>query len=378
MVAGLTVMLGSKGDLSWMEDLRSLVPIAGCISPGARVSACPPDSSLRMPPARGLDWVLTLTASSARYEPHDAGLVAAVLSVSRISWRSGHASSINARRLALHLAAAASGPASNSTSGSITSGSSSGGRQGQSVQLSSDMCPAPTTADATGFHQVASESGIAVHLPARPGGNLPGGQAAVMETIVTNEGLNITLSRHTLLLLQRLARQLAADDATTACVEDLGVGSGEQCQRAPLPSLNPCDSSSAQASSQWQCPGPAVNVMAGVVQTAYASSLRPTEHPCEASVFLDGEGRIAVVGTAPWFVADALVIVTVCLLCAGGWYDPGQTDTAHPYIMSPAGSPPEVMESWMDVVSASRRVAHAGANSPASLDQCWQTWILRG
>ena len=114
-------------------------------------------------------------------------------------------------------------------------------------------------------------------------------QQAVRQVAVSNKGLSITLSRHTLLLLQSLVRQLPARSSS-------GGGSSMQDAAASSNAASPgleCSASSLAASTNSASSegrrGAPVNVMQGIVQSAYVSPRRQAEHPLEASVFLDGE-----------------------------------------------------------------------------------------
>ena len=122
----------------------------------------------------------------------------------------------------------------------------------------------------------------------------------MQEVVVTNRGTSITLSRHTLLLLQRLARQMpSSSQAAEGCSGGGGAGAS-----LPVTASFMCGSDGgSSAGTSLACSAgtigevgralPGVNVMEGVVQAAYASSggsLRRhlVERPLEASVFLDG------------------------------------------------------------------------------------------
>ena len=307
LTAGLTVQLDASGQLDWLTDLHSLsagmdssssssMPAgeafaASSASVSARASAAPPP-----PPAAVLDWAVSLASSSVRYEPRDTSLTAAVLTVGTISWQAAQGQqqrAVEARRLALHVAAAGS-----STTGSTSSSSSCSSSPARRL-----AGLAASTADLPGFHQVAAEAGITVQLnEVQQAGQQQPEQAAqrpVQELAVSNKGLSITLSRHTLLLLQSLAQQLPARSSSVG-----GGGSGMQvagsASRATSPGLEHSASSLAATSAgSGGSRGAAMNVMEGVVQSAYASPRRQAEHPLEASVFLDGEHSQAIAAALP-------------------------------------------------------------------------------
>ena len=105
---------------------------------------------------------------------------------------------------------------------------------------------------------------------------------------MTNKGLSITLSRHTLLLLQSLARQLPDRSSSgggsmqSAGATSNAISPGLECSHSSL-------AASAMSAGSEGSRGAPVNVMQGIVQSAYVSPPRQAEHPLEASVFLDGE-----------------------------------------------------------------------------------------
>lgn len=274
---GLTVLLDESAKLAWASDLQQFFaassdagssggPFAG---PGI-VGALPPA------PAPALDWAVCLLSTGVRYEPQDTSLAAAVLTAASITWQARHGelqSAAEARRLALHVAAAAGG-------------------RGSSPERAQRGGVAATAADVAGFHQVAAEQGVCVQLPTvspqqlqqqQQGRQQVVQQPTVREVVITNRGLSITLSRHTLLVLQRLARQLPGRNSSgDSSGGPLGAAVG-CCSPGPEWSVGSCASMGSTSSGQV-----GVNVMQGVVQSAYASPRRPAEHPLEASVFLDG------------------------------------------------------------------------------------------
>ncbi|KAL4447967.1 hypothetical protein ABPG75_005186 [Micractinium tetrahymenae] len=339
--AGATVLLDEAGRLGWAADLHAFLASSGSPAPAAAVpaAAAPLPSPPSPSPSTSLDCALRLLSSSVRYEPADPRLAAAVLTVASLAWRAqqGQPSAVEARRLALHVAAA-------SGSGSRASGSLGKAAQQQGAQVS--------LADVAGFHQVAAEAEIRVRLPGSPAAGAPAaaeaagqdqGQAPpaagwsqqqeqqqqqqqqqqVREVVVTNRGLTITLSRHTLLLLQRLVRQLPSQGSR--CGSGSGssdVNSTRAWGREPGAAASSCPEWSVSSaagmgsagSGRSGQPGASVDVMRGVVPAAYASPARSAEHPLEASVFLDG-----------------------------GWYDPHTAEGQSRYSMSPAGSPPAMV-----------------------------------
>lgn len=256
------------------------------------------DCALPPPPTPILDWAVCLLSAAVRYEPQDTDKAAAVLTAAAITWRRPGGvrpgSSIEARKLALHVA----GPAASGGSRRSSSSGSSGRRSAAGLQQG----PAwgESAAGVAGFHQVAAEAGISVQLPPpqQQSGHRgdaqwqrqdaqqqqqPAAQQAVQEIVVTNRGLTVTLSRHTLLLLRKLARQLPSSGSSKAAAPSSMSGSGLFLPDAIAGSLS--DSTGGDASPM------AVSVMHGVVQSAYARPQRPPEHPLEASVFLDGERK---------------------------------------------------------------------------------------
>lgn len=281
------MLLDESGQVDWVADLQATfsAPAAtngsGLAANGAAL-ADPTATSLPPQPAPALEWGLCLAASSVRYEPKDTHATAAVLTIASISCQSGEGQqqgSIEARRLALHIGAAGGGS---------ISASASPARGRSSFQGSSP-------AELPGFHQVASETGITMQLPTQQQQaaeqQLAGEQQAMQETAVTNRGLSITLSRHTLLLLQGLVQQLPSSRSSHA---GSSGGEGEQPAGGALTPEHSVGSvgreGSLAASTGSEGLGrPAVDVMRGVVQGAYASPSRPAEHAMEASVFLDGE-----------------------------------------------------------------------------------------
>jgi len=314
-------MLDETGQLAWARDLQAFSASAsssGSSSTAAAAAAAHAAGPCPTPPGPALDLSVSLLATSLRYEPRDASKAAAVLAAASITWQAQHGqqhSSLEARRLALHVAAPAAGTARPSMGQ-------------QSVFAAS--------ADVAGFHQVAAEAGISVQLPAaalvpvagqaaappqplpQP---LPLPQPAMQEVVVRNRGLSITLSRQTLLLLHRLSRQLPnrssssnarrpgpGTSAAAAGAGDSGAGhvsgslSPDHLASSAISTVSGSSSASscrgqeaAPALAAAAAPPPAaaaaaaVNVMQGVVQSAYASPRRAVEHALEASVFLDGE-----------------------------------------------------------------------------------------
>ena len=308
------------------------------------------------PPGPALDWAVWLASSCVRYEPGDPGLAAAVLTAGCITWqaRQGEAqSSVELRRLALHIA----GPAARG----CACGSPEGAQQGTPAAL-------PTL---PGFHQVAAEAGVSVQLPAGGGAEAGGAAAAMQEVVVSNRGLTITLSRHTLLLLQCLAAQLPGRSGSGTAGGGGPASPGAECSHGGV------------ANGGGAPNGTPVDVMRGVLQAAYASPSRAAEHPLEASVFLDGGCRcLGGSGRGRWrgggsaclnTLAAALASTTrrlVCLqlfpsrsvppplprlrvlhpLCStttGGWYDPERGGANQQYAMSPAGSPPAMVDDFL-------------------------------
>ena len=354
--AGLTAVLDEAGQLAWLADLQGLSAGIGSSSrapsPARRQDAKAP--MLPSPPPVSLDWVVNLSCSSVRYEPRDTSLVAAVLTVASIAWQSQQGRQercIEARRLTLHLAATAD----NDHAGSSSHKPSQGDRSGSSDGLASWTLP--TMADVAGFHQILAEAGITVRLPvAGQHAERHAQQAtAVPEIAISNKELSIALSRHTFLLLQRLVRQLPASvSGSTGNSASTTSNSSNGCHR--LLELSRCSMAADHmpGSSKSTRQEIALNVMQGVVQSAYASPQRPVEHQQEASVFLDGE----LMGTCKFVLHvcanTRIAPVEPCppLLCcacfAGGWYDPQQAGTDCPYIMSPAGSPPAMVESFVE------------------------------
>lgn len=297
--AGLTLLLDEGGQLGWAADLRAFAPPSDAASSGAG------DASLPPPPAPTLDVAVCLLSFAVRYEPHDTRKAAAVLSAAAVNWQwpsdTRNGSSIEARKLALHVA----GPARSRRNGS--SSGSNGRHSADGVQ--NGLAWSESAAGVAGFHQVAAETGISVQLPPPPqqqhSGRQPqqgsprsqqhssqqppaAAQQAVQEVAVTNCGLSVTLSRHTLLLLRKLAHQLPNSSGSSdsgrqrAAAADGLSGSSEFVREAAAGSL-------AGSASGDSSPAAAVNVMQGVMQSAYARPQQPAEHPLEASVFLDGE-----------------------------------------------------------------------------------------
>ena len=277
---GLTALLDDSGQLEWVTDLQSLSASAATSNNMLGHAPATSSASAVLPPTAVLDWAVRLASCSLRYEPRDTSLTAAVLTVGTISWQAAHGqqhSAVEAQRLVLHVAAANSSP-------------SSGSRSRPTGRLTG---LAVSAADLPGFHQVAAEAGIAVRLL---GGQQSvqrqaeqAAQQAVRQVAVSNKGLSITLSRHTLLLLQSLVRQLPARSSS-------GGGSSMQDAAASSNAASPgleCSASSLAASTNSASSegrrGAPVNVMQDIVQSAYVSPRRQAEHPLEASVFLDGE-----------------------------------------------------------------------------------------
>jgi hypothetical protein len=292
-----------------------------------------------------LDWAVSLASCSLRYEPRETSLTAAVLTVGTISWQAAHGqqqSAIQAQRLVLHVAAANSSPSSSSRS--IPAGRQTG--------------LAVSAADLPGFHQVAAEAGITVRLL---GGQQlvqrqteQAAQQAMRQVVVSNTGLSITLSRHTLLLLQSLVPQLPARSSSgggssrmqAAAASSSAASPGLECSASSLAA------STNSASSEGRRGAP-VNVMQDIVQSAYVSPRRQAEHPLEASVFLDGEQtRWSALQHCihPMPLARKLIEWYTPWHAAGGWYDPQQqqrTEGERSFVMSPAGSPPSMVDEFM-------------------------------
>lgn len=286
------MLLDESGQLGWASDLQAFSGSAGDsssqIDSAAASPACAAEGPLPPPPAPTLDWALSLSSSAVRYEPRDVRLAAAVLTVGSISWRQQAAaarrqgSTLELRRLALHVGAGSAG--------------GGGSSNGSPDKLQTGL--APSLAGTPGFHPVAAEAGITVHLPPGSGGDgQPSKQQATREVVVTNQGLTITLSRRTLLLLRGLARQLSGHNAEAGVAPPSAAAamddSGSLTPPAPPGSLAASTASAYSEGGQRQA-GPAaaagsgVNVMDGVLPAVYASPRRPAEHPLEASVFLDG------------------------------------------------------------------------------------------
>lgn len=295
--AGLTLLLDEGGQLGWAADLQGFAPP----SPDATVSSVV-DASLPPPAAPALDWAVCLLSAAVRYEPPDPRKAAAVLTAAAISWRrpagEQHGSSIEARKLAVHVA----GPAA--SAGSKRNGSSGSSGRRSAVGLHYALSWSETAAAVAGFHQVSAEAGISVQLPPRQQQISSQQQDAqqqpsvqqMQEIAVTNRGLSVTLSRHTLLLLRKLAHQLRSSSSASARSRKVSA-IGSSAGNGALSTEAMAGSTSGESSTA------AVNVMQGVMQSAYARPQRPAEHPLEASVFLDGElcmggGLVAVVGQA--------------------------------------------------------------------------------
>ena len=295
--AGLTLLLDEGGQLGWAADLQGFAPP----SPDATVSSVV-DASLPPPPAPALDWTVCLLSAAVRYEPPDPRKAAAVLTAATISWRrpagEQHGSSIEAHKLAVHVA----GPAA--CAGSRRNGSSGSSRRRSAAGLHNVPSWSESAAAVAGFHQVAAEAGISVQLPPRQQQISSQQQDAqqqpsvqqMQEIAVTNRGLSVTLSRHTLLLLRKLAHQLRSSSSASARSRKVSA-IGSSAGNGALSTEAMAGSTSGESSTA------AVNVMQGVMQSAYARPQRPAEHPLEASVFLDGElcmggGLVAVVGQA--------------------------------------------------------------------------------
>lgn len=287
-VAGsvVTLLLREPGQLGWLADLQSFsgAPGSDAGSASQAAGAAWAGGELPAPPAPALDWAVGLSSSAVRYEPLDASMAAAVLTAGSISWqarRGQSQSSVHARRLALHVA----GPSS-----------SSGARGSPAKGLQCGFASSASQADMAGFHQVAAEAGISIQLPQQAQqqqadpqqpGQAVQQAAAMQEVVVTNRGLSISLSRRTLLLLQRLAQQLPSrgpGQGTQRAASAMGASVilGWEGSAASLAA------SVASACSEGGRQGAPLNVMQGVVQSAYAAPRRPAEHPMEASVFLDG------------------------------------------------------------------------------------------
>lgn len=301
--AGATLLLDEAGRLSWAAELQAFFarsnngPETTGLVPGDGAASPPP-------PSPTLDCALCLLSSSVRYEPADTRLAAAVLTVGSVGWRTqqGRPSVVEARRLSLHVGAAGSGGAGEPEQ-----------QRGTPALL----------ADVAGFHQVAAEAEVCVRLLSSPAAGAPaaaagGGprrgealnaacpapssppQQPGREVVITNSGLGITLSRHTLLLLQRIARQLrcpasSGDSGSNGSSGGSQAGAWAFCQEPwvaasvhPEPATGGAARAGAPGGGQGGRPS-AVDVMRDVVQAAYASPQRPAEHPLEASVFLDGE-----------------------------------------------------------------------------------------
>ena len=285
--AGLTLLLDESGQLGWLQDLQALAPAApapanSSASSSGTAPAASAAAGLPPPPAPAFEVAVCLAGSSVRYEPADPRTTAAVLTAATISWRGGQgeeapASSIEARRLALHVAAAG--------------GSGGGGSPGKGPQgggLSRSLAELP------GFHQVASEAGLTIRLPSQQQQQQQQQQQAIRETVVTNRGLSITLSRHTLLLLQGLVAQLPARGGTAtangaaAGSEQHGGGLTPEGSASSLGWEASAASAGGDSGGGLLPGGTPVDVMRGVVPAAYASPRRAPERPLEASVFLDG------------------------------------------------------------------------------------------
>jgi hypothetical protein len=277
LFAGLTIQFSEIGQLAWLSDLRSFT--AGNPSTSTDLGMAPTvaDHGSATTPevlSSTLDWAVRLSGSAVRYDPQDTSQAAAILRVGSVTWQSFTAQQdccIRAHRIALLVAEAAVTRTKNSSNKAVDAASPS----------------APFTA--ASFHQVAAEPEITVQLPAaaqrvatelqQAGQKQP---AAVSEVVITNKGLEVMLSRHTLLLLQRVVQQITTSSGRSTVTQP--ETSHLRHSGAPV-----CTGSLAVSSATHK--SLAVNVMQDVHQSAYASPPRQVEHPAEASVFLDGKRR---------------------------------------------------------------------------------------
>jgi hypothetical protein len=352
--AGLTLLLDDAGRLPWLQDVQAPA-VAGGSAPG-----CPPGaagSSLPPPPPLCLDWAVSLLGSAVRYEPRDSSMVAALLTISSLAWAAGPGqpqSSVQAKRLSLHLAAARQPEAP---------GDARGGGPARVP------CSVPPSApEVAGFHQVAAEAGLTLRMPwPRPPQQEGVTAAAVREVALSSSALSLSLSRHTLSLLRRLLDQLAAQRGNSS--------EGPPPHGSSSEGASPRGSIGGEGVPSRRGVGGGVDVMRDVVQAAYAAPPRPQERPAEASVFLDG-GRPACLpwslgcllppapcpsaslqpvvasrrcwGDRPLSAPAQLWCTLACPPPAGGWYDAEGAPSSGSFAMSPAGSPPAVVgRDWL-------------------------------
>jgi hypothetical protein len=276
MHAGLAVVLGPGGRLAWLAQLQeSLAFLGGTGGADAQEQG----ASSTTPSITTFDCRVQLMSAAIRYAPAHASQVAASLTVARITWRRQQlqpGSTWEAQRLALHVC----GPQGRSDSSGNGSSSSFGGGKSATYDqegFQSFAAAGQGQANIAGFHQIASEQGIVVQMPGA--GHLATAKA-FPELIVSNRRLSITLSRHTLLLLRGLLRELPQQEPAAE-----HVSTQTWAASVPADALGGESGPSRGVHHEANLP---VSVLHGLKQSAYANPKGPVEHPREASVYLDG------------------------------------------------------------------------------------------